>query len=119
MLVNGKEVGHLILNGETFDKSYTEKKLELYEGTKLYTISRTYMNGVDQGLDLDQCGISPSIQICSVIEVLENHLYPKSRPSLQKYLVLDKVDVKQGGGIETCIGYVRVIVNNHDFKILN
>ena len=27
MLVNGKEVGHLILNGEVFDKSYTGKKV--------------------------------------------------------------------------------------------
>lgn len=25
MLMSGKEVGHLILNGEAFDKSYTEK----------------------------------------------------------------------------------------------
>lgn len=46
MLMNGKEVNHLVINGEAFDKSYENKKVEIIN--KIFMDSKIGLNGTYQ-----------------------------------------------------------------------
>lgn len=58
MLMNGKEVNHLVINGETFDKRYWGKDVEILN--KIYGESTVNINGAyHKALSVDSWLIYP------------------------------------------------------------
>ncbi|RMC24411.1 MULTISPECIES: hypothetical protein [unclassified Lactobacillus] len=92
MLVNGKEVGHLILNGEIFDKKILDRKINVTKDTLIYRLGvRSFSGeGVSGGETYFEkmIGRPDSKQICKITGLL---------PTKEgDFALLDYITVDQG-----------------------
>lgn len=67
LMMNGKEVNHLIIGGEQFDKNLIGKSISLEAGYPVYSFSYNGTRNV-----LVNWGVSNKRQNCTITEVIES-----------------------------------------------
>ena len=99
MLMNGKEVNSLIINGEIFDKRFVGKTIELNADTKMYFRTSGAAEKPKNYTELYDWGTSAFVQNCKIVEVIESADYvdlnsKEIKGTFGKCFLLDKVSIK-------------------------